>query len=347
MSLIAILLGLMVVQEPGVVAAAPVAELIGRPVTHVAARFGASRDPAPAITLFDGDSRLDIYPASELIPLAPHPLTCAVALLPPEALTETRASDRPLFAVNRSGARYHRVAAIYVTARDGVVVSILNPPMADMPPARPGENDRERARRFLLENKDPWLSPAPGRLPLSEGGGFVSRRTDLAAPEGAILAHLCQGAVVTQSPPPAARDDAGLLQGLSLLPFAWRLRGLNAEREANRLEGAALVATLRPGDDLPGGLDGFLAAHRGVRRYVDDADPAYSVLVINLGAEASDNLARMNGAALIGVRDGRIVWTGDGEAAAGLGLTGALCIDRHGRAGAVRRGCSNTGYFSP
>lgn len=347
MSLIALMLGLMVVQERGVVAAAPAAELIGRPVTDVATRFGATREPAPAITLIDGHGRLDIYPVAELTPPEPHPLACGVSLLPPEALTEARANGGPAFALNRSGARYHRVAAVYVAARDGVVVSVLNPPMADMPPARPGESDRDRARRVLFENRDAWLSPAPGRLPLSEGGGFLNRRPDLAAPEGAILAHLCQAADVMQSPPSAARDDAGPLQGLSLLPFAWRLRGLNAEREANRLEGAALFATLRPGDELPDGVDGFLAAHPAVRRYVDEVDTAYSVLVINLGAEASNNLARMNGAALIGVRDGRIVWTGDGEAAAGLGLTAALCIDRQGRAGAVRRGCSNTGYYSP
>lgn len=347
MSLIALLTGMMVVPEPGVVTAAPVEDLIGQPVAFAAARFGATRDPAPAITIIDGGGRLDIYPASEMVPPTPHPLTCDVALVPPEVLTEARTSGIPLSASTRSGSRYRRVAAVYIAARDGVVVSILNPPMAEIAPARPGETDRDRVRRVLYENKDPWLSVAPGRLPLSDSGGFLSRRTDMAAPEGAMLAHLCQTALIVQSPPPPDRDDAGLLQGLSLLPFAWRLTGLNAERETNRLEGAALFATLRPGDGLPGGLDAFLAAHPGVRRYSDEQDPAYSVLVINLGAEANNNLARMNGAALMGVRDDRIVWTGDAGAAAGLGLAAALCIDREARAGAVRPGCSDTGYFSP
>lgn len=348
MSLTALALaGLLAVQSPGVAEAAPVAGLIGQPVTAVAARLGATRDPAPAITIADGGSRLDIYPADELAPPAPHPLRCGLALLPPAVLTEMRESSAPLFASNRSAARYRRIAAVYVVARDGVVVSIINPPMAEIAPPRPDESAREAARRVMQENRDPWLSVAPGRLPLSDGGGFLDRRGDLAAPDGAILARLCDRAVIVPSTAPAARDDAGLLQGLSLLPFAWRLRGVNAEREANRREGEALFATLRPGDALPGGLDPFLSAHPDVRRYVDKADPAYSVLVVNLGADANNNLARMNGAGLVGVRGDRIVWIGDGGAAAGLGLTAALCVDDHGTAGAVRPGCSSTGYFSP
>lgn len=347
MSMAAALAGLLAIQEPGVVAVAPVADLIGQSVVHAASRLGATRDPAPAITIVEGESRLDIYPAAELAPPAPYPLMCDVALVPPAVLTEVQESRIPLFASRRSALRYPRVAAVYVVARDGVVVSILNPPMTEIAPARAGEGSRDRMRRVLQENRDPWLSVTPGRLPLSDGGAFLDRRRDLAAPEGAILAHLCQPSLVLQSPPPAARDDAGLLQGLSLLPFAWRLGGLNAEREANRLDGAALFATQRPGEALPGGLNAFLSAHPGVRRHVDEQDPAYSVLVINLGAEASNNLARMNGAALIGVRDNRIVWTSDGGAAAGLGLTSALCVDDRGTAGAVRPGCSNTGYFSP
>lgn len=346
MSLTALLLGLSAVQSPGVAAAAPVAELIGRPVAEVASRLGATRDPAPAIMIVQGGSRLDIFPADELTPPAPHSLRCAASLVPPEVLTELGNSRVPLFASSRSAARYRLVAAVYVVARDGVVVSVLNPPIIEPAPARPDETSRDRIRRVMQENRDPWLSVAPGRLPLSDGAGFLDRRADLNAPEGAILTHLCEQAVIVQSPAPVARDDTGLLQGLSLLPFAWRLRGLNAEREANRLDGA-VFATLRPGEALPGGLNAFLSAHPGVRRHVDEQDPAYSILVVNLGAQASNNLARMNGAALIGVRDDRIIWTADGGAAAGLGLTSALCVDDHGTAGAVRPGCSNTGYFSP
>ncbi len=347
MSMAVILAGLLAVQGPGVAEAAPVAELIGRPVTDVARRLGATRDPAPAITIVEGGSRLDIYPADELAPPTPHLLRCGVALLPPAVLTEMRESSAPLFASDRSSARYRRIAAVYVVARDGVVVSVINPPMAEIAAPRPGARAREAARRLMQENRDPWLSVAPGRLPLSDGDGFLDRRRDLAAPDGAILARLCDRAVIVPSPAPAARDDAGLLQGLSLSPFAWRVRGLNAEREANRLEGAALFATLRPGETLPGGLDAFLSAHPGVRRHVDEADPGYSVLVVNLGAEANNNLARMNGAGLVGVRGDRIVWIGDGGAAAGLGLTAALCIDGRGTARALRPGCSTTGYFSP
>lgn len=345
MSLAALMAGILIAQEPGVVAAAPVSELIGQTVAHAASRLGATRDPAPAITIVENGSRLDIYPAAELVPPMAHTLRCDVALVQAEALTEVRESRIPLFASRQSAARYRRTAEVYVAARDGVVVAVLNPPMAEIPPARPGESSRDQLRRVMQENRDPWLSVAPGRLPLSDGGGFLDRRGDLAVPDGAVLAHLCETAVIISSPAPPVRDDAGMLQGLSLLPFAWRLRGLNVEREANRLEGAALFATLKPGDPLPGGLNAFLSAHPGVRRYVDEQDPAYSVLVVNLGAEANNNLARMNAAALVGVRDHRIVWTGDGGAA-GV-LTSALCVDERRTAGAVRPGCSDTGYFSP
>jgi hypothetical protein len=347
MSLAALLAAVLAVQEPDVMAAVPVSELIGRPVAHAALRLGATRDPAPAITIVEGGRRLDVYPVAELGPPAPHTLRCDVAVLPPEVLTEVRESRAPLSANNRSPARYRRVAAVYVVARDGVVVSVINPPMADVALARPGESSRSHVRRVLQENRDPWLSVAPGRLPLSDGGGFLDRRRDLTAPDGAVLANLCDESVIVPSSAPAGRDDAGLFQGLSLLPFAWRLNGLNAERESSRLEGAALFATLAPGNVLPGGLAGFLAAHPGVRRYFDEQDPAYSVLVINLGAQASNNLARMNAAALIGVRDDRIVWTGDGGNADGLGLTSSLCIDDRGTAHALRPGCTSTGYFSP
>ena len=116
--------------------------------------------------------------------------------------------------------------------------------------------------------------------------------------------------------------------GASAAQF-WRMVGLP-------ILAPALLASLKPGEGLPGGLSGFLAAHPAVRRYVDQQDPGYSVLAINLGAPASNNLARMNGAALVGVRNDRVVWLADGEAAGGLGLTSALCVDERRTARAVR-----------
>jgi hypothetical protein len=98
---------------------------------------------------------------------------------------------------------------------------------------------------------------------------------------------------------------------------------------------------------LPGGGAGFAERHRGVRRYWDAQDPTYEILSIDMGAEPSRNLARMNAAALVGVREGRIVWLADGEGAASLGLLTAICIDASRRLGASRPGCSDTGYFRP
>lgn len=332
-------------QEPDVVAV-PVSELVGRSIQQVAARLGATRDPAPAITIVEAGRRLDIYPVSELVPPTPDRQRCDVRLAPPEGAAEAPPSELSLFYEDSRPAPYRRVAAIYVVARAGVVVAVLNPPMAESAAARPGESPRAYVQRTMLEDRDVWLSVAPGRLPLSDGSGFLARRSDLAAPEGAVLGRTCRPSPARSAAPPA-RDDAGLFQGLSLLPFAWRLPGLNAERRTARVEGAALFATLTPGEPLPGGLNAFLSAHRGVRRYTDRQDPAYSVLVINLGAEPSNNLSRMNAAALIGVRDNTIVWTGDGDSAAGLGLTSALCVDDRGRARTVRPGCTDFGFFSP
>lgn len=347
MSAVLLTAALLAVQTPGVTAAVPVAEMIGQPVTDVVARLGATRDPAPAITIVEGGSRVDIYPASELVAATPHPMTCQTVLVPPAGLAEMQGGRVSLSPGAGRPWRYQRVAAVYVAARDGVVVSVLNPPMPPAGAPRTGESQNEHARRILQENRDPWLSLAPGRLPLSDGAAFLERRTDLSAPDGAILANACQVAPIASSPPQGPRDDAGLLQGLSLLPFAGRLKELNTERAANRVEGAALLATLHPGESLSGGLEAFLSAHPTVRRYVDGEDPAFSVLVVNLGATSNNNLARMNAAALIGVRDDRVVWIGDGGAAGGLGLTSALCIDQSGTARDARPGCSTTGFFSP
>jgi hypothetical protein len=342
-----ILAALLAIQEPGVVAVVAPADLTGRTVAHAAGLLGATRDPAPAITLVEDGNRIDIYPADEFFSPTPGGLRCGARLLPPELLASAGESRAPLFASDRSRLRYRRVADVYLVARDGVVVSIIAPPVPEPAPAPPGESPREQARRVMQENRDAWLSVAPGRLPLSDGAGFLERRADLAAPANASLARLCERGLVQMSPAPADRDDSGPLQGGALLPFAWRLHGLNTEGDGSRLEGARLLGALQPGEDLPGGVDAFLSAHPRVRRHSDEQDPAYSVLAFTLGAEVGDSPALMTAAVLIGVRQDTIIWIADGEAAAGLGLTAALCIDELAVAGPLRPGCSTTGYFSP
>ncbi|WP_312146087.1 hypothetical protein [Brevundimonas sp.] len=240
---------------------------------------------------------------------------------------------------------YPRTAAIYVVARDGKVVELINPPMRSQSSRAQGESADRYARRLMLEDRDPWLSVAPGRLPLSDLDGFLDRRPDLAAPAEAVVKRACQAAPIVVDESEA--DTAGLLQGIALLPFAGRLPALNRQRREAQVRGSALFAQMTLGEVIPGGGARFAAQNPGVRRYVDDEDPTYEVLSIDMGAEASNNLARMNAAALVGLRNGRVEWLADGGAAAGLGLLASMCVDKARRAGDNRPGCTDTGYFYP
>jgi hypothetical protein len=321
--------------------AVPVADLHGLSVSDAARRLGATRDPAPAISMTGPHGRVDVYPVQALTPIAPYGEVCEVRLVPPE-----RADDPvQLYGPNAWARAYPRTAAVYVVAREGRVVEVLNPPMRAQPPRAEGESAERYTRRLMLEDRDPWLSVAPGRLPLSDLDGFLERRPDLAAPAEAVVKRGCRTAPVILAE--RGIDTTGVLQGLALLPFAGRLPALNEQRREAQVRGAALFAQMRLGEVVPGGGARFAAENPGVRRYADAEDPTYEVLSIDMGAEASNNLARMNAAALVGLRDGRVVWLADGGAAAGLGLLAAMCVDGSRRANAHRPGCTNTGYFYP
>ncbi|WP_292036955.1 MULTISPECIES: hypothetical protein [unclassified Brevundimonas] len=323
----------------------PVSELRGLSVSDAVRRLGATRDPAPAISMIGPQGWVDVYPVQALTPPAPRGQVCDVRLVPPER------ADYPvqLYRPNAWAGAYPRTAAVYVVARDGRVVEVLNPPMRAQPPRAQGESAERYTRRLTLEGRDPWLSVAPGRLPLSDLDGFLERRPDLATPAEAVVKRACQRAPIILAKPSTElrADTTGVLQGLALLPFAWRLPALNEQRREAQVRGSALFARMRLGEVVPGGSARFAAENPGVRSYVDAEDPAYEVLSIDMGAEASNNLARMNAAALVGVRDGRVVWLADGGAAAGLGLLDSMCVDGARRATDHRPGCSNTGYFYP
>ncbi len=321
--------------------AVPVADLHGLSVPDAARRLGATRDPAPAISMTGPRGRVDVYPVQALTPIAPHGEVCDVRLVPPERADDPVQLHRP----NAWAGAYARTAAVYVVARDGRVVEVVNPPMRAQPPRAEGESAERYTRRLMLEGHDPWLSVAPGRLPLSDLDGFLERRPDLGAPAGAVVKRACRTAPIILADPRA--DTTGMLQGLALLPFAWRLPALNEQRREAQVRGAALFARIGLGEAVPGGGARFAAENPGVRRYADAEDPTYEVLSIDMGAAASNNLARMNAAALVGLRDGRVVWLADGGAAAGLGLLTAMCVDRSARAGEHRPGCTDTGYFYP
>ncbi|QTC92090.1 hypothetical protein [Brevundimonas goettingensis] len=313
----------------------PISAVQGRPLAEVLTRLGATRDPAPAVTLQTAEGRMDLYPVEELMPPTPEQHSCGVRLTSPDASWA--------------------IAAAYAMVRNGEVIGWINPPRIHDRVRGPGEDRSAYIRATIVEGHDPVLSVTPGRLPLSDADGFLRRRPDMIVPADAVLTHACQP--LPPLPPlptinrgrrrPASFDRAGLIQGLFLLPFAWQLPALNAERREALVAGPALYGRMQLGQVLPGGGQGFARANRGVRRYADAVDPGYEVLAINLGDEPSNNLSRQNRAALIGVRDGRVVWLADGKAAAGLRLVSALCINAERRSVAYRSGCTDFGFYSP
>ncbi|NBW07585.1 MAG: hypothetical protein EBR82_06125 [Caulobacteraceae bacterium] len=310
----------------------PIGAVQGLPLGEVLTRLGGTRDPVPAITLQTAGGRMDIYRVEDLMPPTPPGHSCGVRLTSPEASWS--------------------IASTYAVVRSGQVIGWINPPRIESRARAPGESFSAYLRASIVEGHDPVLSVAPGRLPLSDADGFLSRRPDMRVPADAVLTYACQPmppppTVDRRHREPAGFDSAGLMQGLALLPFAWQLTGLNAERREALVAGPALYAQMQLGQVLPGGGQGFARANRGVRRYADAVDPAYEVLAINLGDEPSNNLSRQNRTALIGVRDGRVVWLADGDAAAGLRLVSALCIDDRRRSVAYRSGCTGFGVYSP
>ncbi|WP_201463908.1 hypothetical protein [Brevundimonas aurantiaca] len=319
-----------------------VAELRGRPFSDVVTLLGGSSNPTPSIRLIGTRGAVEIYPLQQLTPPSSEDQVCEVRLERPDAPSVTSTS----FQSPTAPGGYHRIAAVYVVVRNGVVAEILNPPIRPPVVRREGEGSDRFLRRWMSEDRDPWLSVSPGRLPLSDADGFLERRPDLAAPGEAVIRRRCRPRT-TGASYPNGFDHSGLLQGLSLLPLVWRLPALNHQRRTAQVQGASLYGSLAVGALLPGGGAGFAERHRGVRRYWDAQDPTYEILSIDIGAEPSRNLARMNAAALVGVREGRIVWLADGEGAASLGLLTAICIDASRRLGASRPGCSDTGYFRP
>lgn len=201
--------------------AVPLSDLHGLSMSDAARRLGATRDPAPAISMIGPQGRVDVYPVQALTPTAPHGEVCDVRLVPPE-----RADDPvQLYGPNAWAGAYPRTAAVYVVARGGRVVGVLIPPSTS---------------RLMLEDRDPWLSVAPGRLPLSDLDGFLERRPDLAAPAEAMVKRACSTAPIILAEP--REDTTGVLQGLALLPFAWRLPTLNDQRREAQVRGAALFA---------------------------------------------------------------------------------------------------------
>ena len=318
--------------------AAPIAvgEVRGARLHDLALRFGAVRDPAPAISLVTSNGRMDIYPVQDLQGPDPDGQACDVRLLRPSwtrRITSLDVSDP-------WAGSYERTADIYLLVRNGVVAEVINPPF---PKAMLGRGSDERARFAMVMLRgpaDPYLSSEPGRLPLSDGEGFLARRPDLQAPTEGVLARLC-GRSDPQDRSLRRSVSGSGLQDQMLQPFAWR------SPEGQREAGKTAFALMRLGETVPNGVDAFVGHHGGlVQSYEDAADPGYRILTINMGP-GEGVMAFRDTVGLVGIRDGVVVWLADGDGAYGLNLTASLCMDSRGRFSATRPKCLNSGYEGP
>jgi hypothetical protein len=213
-------------------------------------------------------------------------------------------------------------------------------------PVRDGPMPRDtRAVAFMRSPvRNPVVARA-GELPLeSDLAGTVARLGRPLPPETVL--GPCVGPPRGQEPATPGSDPAGRLQGAMIAPLAVKLSALNADRARARIEGPKALAQLRVGEVLEGGARTFVAEHTG--SFVEQHGAAYEILTINLGDEPSRNVARMNEAAFVGLRGGRIEWIApSSRRAMGKFIALGMCEDANGKPNGERRGCTGYGYFSP
>jgi len=191
------------------------------------------------------------------------------------------------------------------------------------------------------------LVARPGELPLQSGLSDLVARLGAPLPPDAEIVRKCwTPRLIPRTPGKRYFDEAGFFQGLALLPMAVTLPGLNAERRRAMAEGPRTLAELQLGARLEGGAEGFARRHPGV--FVEPGAAGYAILVIDLGAEASNNVSRMNDAAFAGVRDGTVEWIAPSmQLEPGYQIARGLCQGPDGRPSRARRGCNAYGFFSP
>lgn len=331
------MLALLIAGQVAQLGALPVESLLGLTPEAVAEALGA---PAPTavepLLIFENGRRVAIYPGEAFRAPAPAGRQCATQLL--TSADAAALTDRDIGRLALS----FRARFLF---ENGRLIAVDEPPMRQTSPPAPREGRRAMMDRYQQAGAVSNWTVAPGRLPLSEGPGVADRMKGLTDASAAVTT-LCRDRPV--SPPGGERpfDDAGFLQGLALLPFAWMLPGLNAERERDAVNGPALLASVQPGDVLPNGAEAFVRGRQRVRLYRDDADPDYGVIVVSVGNDDRNNLARVFDVGMIGVRGDRVVWTASPQMVELLGLKTPMCIGADGRLDRVRRGCSNTGYFT-
>ncbi|OGN44831.1 MAG: hypothetical protein A2623_01445 [Caulobacterales bacterium RIFCSPHIGHO2_01_FULL_70_19] len=307
----------------------PVAELLGRSPSEVALRLGAAPDPnaADALRVAAEGRSLEVYPLQRFWRQPGEGEGCATGFvdLPAEPGDAT------------PGRRLARRSSGVLIFEAGRLVSVHPNPLR---PGIDGPVTQQGARALVYGPHPPSpFAAAPGRLPLADGLAVLQRLEP--APEGLSIGSACRDRPETGTRSGDVGTDLiwGMI-GLVVLPTAPFARAV--EDRAER-EGVPLLASIGPGEVLPGGPEGFAAGRRGVRVYRDAEDPGFALIAIRLGP-GEDNAADVG---LIGVRGDQVVWKVERAAADRLGLRGLVCRDAENRASRRRPGCSGTGFLVP
>lgn len=336
MSLIALAVAV-VLQTPGGVVSAPVADLIGLTPSEVAARLGAAPDPTgdEALRIVDGDRVVEIHPIQRFwrepamhgdLGVRPENMICLSGVAPSSG--EPAAAASGLLAGSRGQFVFvdGRLRSIHVTL-----------PRSDSSPTpRNAREGRAFSRSRALGS--PW-PVSPGRLPISDEATAVMRLGPAVGVD-AVMRSDCRP-VSEPSTSPTSSDWALALAGaMTLLPiYVVTQPFAEAENERAEREGGALLAQFRAGADLPQTPEDLARGQRGVRVFRDRTDPAFSIVAIKVGRRGSTP-----GLALVGVRDRRVTWLAGAGATGRLGLSDALCLNAEGLLDDGRPGCSDYGY---
>lgn len=331
MSLLAVALSLALQAAPERETRVAVAALIGQTPAEIATRLGAAPQPtaADAFRIVDAGRSLEVYPARRFWRVAPPGDRCVTGFPEVPDPEGVEGSPRQGLARRNTG---------YLVFENGRLTAVHPEPMrggGSGPASRESVEAFGRARSL----ESPWPA-APGRLPASDGLGFLDRLPP--TPSNLSVASIC-GPIPNH--PPVRSGDIGtdIIWAMVGLPFLVTAPFARAEVARADREGGALLASVEPGSRLPRGVEAFASGTRGVRVYRDPTDPGFAVVAIKLGPGHNNS----SDVGLVGVRDDRVVWETERFPAQILGLRGLMCRDGEERAGRVRPGCSTTGFLEP
>ena len=195
----------------------------------------------------------------------------------------------------------------------------------------------------------PVWAAAHGLLPLADGpDAFEARLKREAWGAGARVSLTCTppGPTRTRRGPTAAEAlVAAPFQAVGVVLFApvilFGVPSENRSLVAAAGAGPAVADRLEPGEPVPGGLEAFARAHRGLVRLFRAPEGDYAIIAVDLGGRPRYGVGTPRDAAFFGVRDGVVEW----QAGRDMALETALCANAKGRFGG-RPGCSTTGYYN-